>query len=59
MSLNPNMNKILYIAAMLDHRQKMKHGNYCLKMVYGDTPANEMAEELRKSIVDLFEYYKR
>ncbi|KAG6394884.1 hypothetical protein SASPL_145475 [Salvia splendens] len=38
--LNPNMNKILYIAAMFDPRQKMKHVQYCLKMVYGDTRAN-------------------
>ncbi|KAG6401024.1 hypothetical protein SASPL_137869 [Salvia splendens] len=32
--LNPNMNKILYIAAMLDPSQKMKNVQYCLKMVH-------------------------
>ncbi|KAG6401263.1 hypothetical protein SASPL_138114 [Salvia splendens] len=57
--LNPNMNKILYIAAMLDPRQKMKHVQHCLKTLYGDARANELAEELRKSVFDLFELYKR
>ncbi|KAG6433441.1 hypothetical protein SASPL_105055 [Salvia splendens] len=46
--LNPNMNKILYIAAMLDPRQKMKHVEFCLKKLYGDARANELVEELRK-----------
>ncbi|KAG6406251.1 hypothetical protein SASPL_133850 [Salvia splendens] len=57
--LNPNMNKILYIAAMLDPRQKMKHVQHCLKTLYGDARANELAEELRNSVFDLFELYKR
>ncbi|KAG6433040.1 hypothetical protein SASPL_104645 [Salvia splendens] len=57
--LNPNMNKILYIAAMLVPRQKMKHVEFCLKKLYGDARANELAEELRKSIFDLFELYKK
>ncbi|KAG6433340.1 hypothetical protein SASPL_104950 [Salvia splendens] len=56
---NPNMNKILYIAAMLDPRQKMKHVEFCLKKMYGDARANELAKELRKSIFDLFELYKK
>ncbi|KAG6418582.1 hypothetical protein SASPL_120786 [Salvia splendens] len=44
--LNPKMNKILYIAIMLDPdpRQKMKHVEYCLKLVYGSTWANELLE---------------
>ncbi|KAG6430686.1 hypothetical protein SASPL_108758 [Salvia splendens] len=37
----------------------MKHVQYCLKTVYGDAWANELAEELRKSIFNLFELYKR
>ncbi|KAG6403194.1 hypothetical protein SASPL_135411 [Salvia splendens] len=34
--LNLNMNKILYIVAMLDPRQMMKHVQHCLKTVYSD-----------------------
>ena len=56
--LNPKMNKILYIAAMLDPRQKMKHVEHCLKLVYGSTRANELLEELNKQIYDLYEAYK-
>ncbi|XP_042025722.1 zinc finger BED domain-containing protein RICESLEEPER 2-like [Salvia splendens] len=57
--LNPKMNKILYIAALLDPRQKMKHVQLCLKTVYGDNRANELMEELTKSINDLFELYQK
>ncbi|KAG6427468.1 hypothetical protein SASPL_111713 [Salvia splendens] len=37
----------------------MKHVQHCLKTLYGDARANELAEELRKSVFDLFELYKR
>ncbi|KAL1540813.1 hypothetical protein AAHA92_25111 [Salvia divinorum] len=36
MNLNPRMNKILYIAAVLDLRQKMNHVETCFKEIYGD-----------------------
>ncbi|KAL1538519.1 hypothetical protein AAHA92_27259 [Salvia divinorum] len=57
--LNPKMNKILYIAALLDPRQKMKHVQLCLKTVYGDNRANELVEELTKSTNDLFDLYQK
>ncbi|XP_047949292.1 zinc finger BED domain-containing protein RICESLEEPER 2-like [Salvia hispanica] len=50
--LNPRMNKIMYIAAMLDPRQKMKHVQLCLKTVYGDRRAAELVEMLKKSMYD-------
>ena len=46
--LNPRMNKIMYIAAMLDPQQKMKHMQICLKTVYGDRRAVELVEMLKK-----------
>lgn len=55
--LNPKMNKILYIAALLDPMLKMKHVQLCLKIVYGDNRANELMEELTKSMNDLFDLF--
>ncbi|CAL1393243.1 unnamed protein product [Linum trigynum] len=55
---NYRMNKILYIAAALDPRQKLKHVQKCLKKVYGVERAASMVAELKGLFSELFEYYK-
>ena len=55
--LNPDMNKIIYIAAILDPQQKMKHMLTCLKFVYGDYCASQLVEDINDSLHDLFELY--
>ncbi|CAL1395956.1 unnamed protein product [Linum trigynum] len=55
---NFRMNKILYIAATLDPRQKLKHVQKCLKKVYRLDRATAMVAKLRELFSELFEYYK-
>ncbi|KAG6397082.1 hypothetical protein SASPL_143244 [Salvia splendens] len=55
--LNVKMNKILYMAAVLDPRQKMKHVETCLKLLYGNARGLEMVKEVRDSIRELFVFY--
>ncbi|KAG6397245.1 hypothetical protein SASPL_143411 [Salvia splendens] len=55
--LNVKMNKILYMAAVLDPRQKMKHIETCLKLLYGNARGLEMVKEVRDSIRELFVFY--
>ncbi|KAL1564081.1 hypothetical protein AAHA92_06484 [Salvia divinorum] len=45
MELNPRMNKILYIAVVLDPRQKMNHVETCFKSIYGDARGEIMPHE--------------
>ncbi|CAN0917081.1 Putative AC transposase [Linum grandiflorum] len=56
--LNPKLNKILYIAAVLDPRQKMRHVEKCLKKVYGVSRATELIIEIKQQIREMFEEYK-
>lgn len=52
------MNKILYIAAVLDPRQKMKHLETCFKSIYGVEHGADMVKEVTSSINALFEFYR-
>ncbi|KAL1567424.1 hypothetical protein AAHA92_02904 [Salvia divinorum] len=55
--LNVKMNKIIYMAAILDPRQKMKHVETCLKLLYGNARGLEMVKEVRDSMSELFVFY--
>ncbi|CAN0917103.1 Zinc finger BED domain-containing protein RICESLEEPER 2 [Linum grandiflorum] len=57
--LNPKLNKILYIAAILDPRQKVKHVEKCLKKVYGLSKAIVLVKEIKEQFVAIFEEYKK
>lgn len=57
--LNPNMNKFLYIAALLDPRRKLKHVGKCLKKVYRINRASELVQEIKESMNEMFEFYKK
>ncbi|KAL6561410.1 hypothetical protein OROMI_017011 [Orobanche minor] len=56
--LNPKMNKLLYMAAVLDPRQKLKHVEMCLDQVYGPVRGNMLVSCVRASMTDLFDEYK-
>ncbi|KAL6560939.1 hypothetical protein OROHE_006116 [Orobanche hederae] len=56
--LNPKLNKLLYIAASLDPRHKMKHVDMCLDQVYGSGRGNELITHVQSSTSELFELYK-
>ncbi|KAG6423642.1 hypothetical protein SASPL_114044 [Salvia splendens] len=55
--LNVKMNKILYIAAILDPRKKMKHVETCFKLLYGNARGLEMVKEVTDSMRELFVFY--
>ncbi|CAN0884923.1 Zinc finger BED domain-containing protein RICESLEEPER 2 [Linum grandiflorum] len=55
---NYRMNKIIYIAVVLDSRQKLKHVHKCLKKVYGVERAASIVAELKELFTELFEFYK-
>ncbi|KAG6396635.1 hypothetical protein SASPL_142790 [Salvia splendens] len=55
--LNVKMNKILYMVVVLDLRQKMKHVETCLKLLYGNARGLEMVKEVRDSMRELFVFY--
>ncbi|CAN1340484.1 Zinc finger BED domain-containing protein RICESLEEPER 2 [Linum perenne] len=55
---NVRMNKFLYIAAILDPRQKMKHVEKCLKHIYGAQRASELVGELRSILTKMVDAYK-
>ncbi|CAN1300178.1 Putative AC transposase [Linum perenne] len=57
--LNPRLNKILYIAAILDPRQKMKHIEKCLKKVYGVDRAMDLVKEVKDTLYEMFDAYKK
>ncbi|CAN1764157.1 Putative AC transposase, partial [Linum perenne] len=57
--LNPRLNKILYIAAILDPRQKMKHIDKCLKKVYGVDRAMDLVKEIKDALYEMIEAYKK
>ncbi|CAN1229322.1 Putative AC transposase [Linum perenne] len=55
---NPRMNRIIYLAAALDPRQKLKHVQKCLSKVYGSRRAIEIVGEVKDLFAELFESYK-
>ncbi|KAG6390464.1 hypothetical protein SASPL_148199 [Salvia splendens] len=56
--LNPNLNRIVYIAAALDPRQKMRHVETCFKTIYGEERGADMVREVTDSMNELFEFYR-
>ncbi|CAN1248930.1 Zinc finger BED domain-containing protein RICESLEEPER 2 [Linum perenne] len=52
------MNRIIYLAAALDPRQKLKHVQKCLSKVYGLRRAIEIVGEVKDLFAELFESYK-
>ncbi|CAN0925746.1 Putative AC9 transposase [Linum grandiflorum] len=52
------MNKLLYIAPILDPRQKMKHVEKCLKHIYRAPRASELVLGIRGILSELVEEYK-
>ncbi|CAN1749919.1 Putative AC transposase [Linum perenne] len=57
--MNPRLNKILSIAAILDPRQKMKHIEKCLKKVYGVDRAMDLVKEVKDTLYEMFDAYKK
>ncbi|KAG6390760.1 hypothetical protein SASPL_148505 [Salvia splendens] len=57
MELNPRMNMILYIAAVLDPRQKMNHVETCFKSIYGDARGEILVRDITYALNELFDYY--
>ncbi|KAG6430044.1 hypothetical protein SASPL_108103 [Salvia splendens] len=57
MELNPRMNRILYIAAVLDPRQKMNHVETCFKSIYRDARGEIMVRDVTYALNELFDYY--
>ncbi|CAN1177393.1 Zinc finger BED domain-containing protein RICESLEEPER 1 [Linum perenne] len=55
---NMRMNKFLYIAAILDPRQKMKHVEKCLKHIYGPLRASQLTGGLRTLLSEMVDAYK-
>ncbi|CAN1347846.1 Putative AC transposase [Linum perenne] len=55
---NARMNKFLYIAAILDPRQKMKHVEKCLKHIYGQLRASQLTGVLRTLLSEMVDVYK-
>ncbi|KAL6497136.1 hypothetical protein OROGR_029065 [Orobanche gracilis] len=57
--LNPSMNMILYVVAVLGWRPKLIHVEKCLKAVYGEDRANELVGEVKRSLDEFFHIYKK
>ncbi|CAN0899191.1 Zinc finger BED domain-containing protein RICESLEEPER 2 [Linum grandiflorum] len=57
--LNPKLNKILHVAAILDLRKKVKHVKKCLKKVYGLSRAKILVKEINEQFPAIFKEYKK
>ncbi|CAL1388687.1 unnamed protein product [Linum trigynum] len=57
--INARMNRLFYIAVVLDPRHKMEYPKYILRKLYGEARGDQLAEELKEELVELFEHYQR
>ncbi|CAN1136626.1 Putative AC transposase [Linum perenne] len=55
---NTRMNKLLYIAAVIDPQQKLRHVEKCLKHIYGSSRASELVLGVRGVLFELVESYR-
>ncbi|CAN1145102.1 Putative AC transposase [Linum perenne] len=55
---NTRMNKLLYIAAVIDPRQKLRHVEKCLKHIYCSYRASELVLGVRVVLSELVEAYR-
>ena len=55
-----NMNYLLYIAVILDPRNKLAYVSYCIELIHGPgtEKTKEMVGKVTKTLDDLFSHYK-
>ena len=53
------MNILLYVAVVLDPQNKLEFVNYCFDRTYTSEEAEMMTKKMKKSIVELFNDYRR
>lgn len=52
------MNKVLFLAIVLDPRYKLDYVSFCFISIYGDEGARIMTDEVKVSLIKLYEFYK-
>ncbi|CAN1303557.1 Zinc finger BED domain-containing protein RICESLEEPER 2 [Linum perenne] len=55
---NDRLNRLVYIALVLDPRHKMEYPKFALKKLYGDVRGAQLVEEVNTDLQDIFEVYK-
>ncbi|CAN1298323.1 Zinc finger BED domain-containing protein RICESLEEPER 1 [Linum perenne] len=55
---NDRLNKLVYIALVLDPRHKMEYPKFALKKLYGDVRGAQLLEEVNTKLQDIFEVYQ-
>ncbi|CAN1355229.1 Zinc finger BED domain-containing protein RICESLEEPER 1 [Linum perenne] len=56
---NAKLNRLLYIAVILDPRRKFKYVEFILSRMYGLESGGELANEVKDGILEMFRYYKQ
>ncbi|CAI0402398.1 unnamed protein product [Linum tenue] len=56
--LNLRMNRMVYVAVVLDPRHKLNYPEHIWKKICGESRASELVKELTSELEKLFEYYK-
>ncbi|CAL1362053.1 unnamed protein product [Linum trigynum] len=55
---NIRMNRVIYIACMVDSRHKLAYVEFVLKQMYGKNNGEAMAKDIQEEMGKLFEDYK-
>ncbi|CAN1169867.1 Zinc finger BED domain-containing protein RICESLEEPER 2 [Linum perenne] len=56
---NAKLNRLLYIAVILDPRQKFEYVEFILSRMYGLESGGKLANEVKDGILEMFRYYKQ
>ncbi|CAN1136510.1 Putative AC transposase, partial [Linum perenne] len=55
---NDRLNRLVYIALVLDPRHKMEYPKFALKKLYGDVRGAQILQEVNTELQDIFEVYQ-
>ena len=53
------MNKLLYVAVVLDPQNKLEFVEYCFKRMYASEEAEVITKKVKETVVELFNEYRR
>ena len=53
------MNKLIYIAVVMDPRYKMEFMGFALSAVYGNGKGLDLTDKIKSAVYELFDEYKR
>ncbi|CAN1254870.1 Zinc finger BED domain-containing protein RICESLEEPER 2 [Linum perenne] len=56
---NAKLNRLLYIAVILDPRRKFEYVEFILSRMYGLESGGKLANEVKDGILEMFRYYKQ